>query len=214
MRVTRTGSVQPQGEKSDYFTPTYNSPGRFAGYACQINEILALHPRRILEVGIGNGMVSSFLRQSGLSVTTLDYDEHLEPDIVGSVTAIPVANASYDVVACFQVLEHLPFDLFVPVLKEIHRVTNSHAILSLPDVRPYVHCSFHLPLLGDHSLFLELPRRFSRRTNNPQHYWEVNARGYTVPKILDMMRQADFTPVKTFRLKPFRHHRMFVLQKK
>ena len=116
--------------------------------------------------------------------------------------------------ACFQVLEHLPFDLFVPVLQEIYRVTSSYAILSLPDVRPYIRCSFHLPLLGDYSLLVELPRCFSRRTNNPQHYWEVNARGYALPKILSSMQQAGFTPVKTYRLKPFLPHRMFVLQKK
>lgn len=212
--MTRTGPVQPQGEKSDYFNPAYNSPGRFAGYACQINEILALHPQRILEVGIGNGIVSYFLRQAGLSVTTFDYDAHLEPDIVGSVTAIGLPDASYDVVACFQVLEHLPYDLLLTVLKEIRRVTSGYAVLSLPDVRPYVQCSFHLPIIGNHSLFLELPRRFSRRTKNPQHYWEINARGYDLPKVMSTIRQAGFSLVKTYRLQMYSHHRMFVLQKK
>jgi SAM-dependent methyltransferase len=212
--VTGRVPTEPQGEKSDYFTPDYNSPGRLAGYAYQINEILALRPRRILEVGIGNGMVSSFLRQAGLAVTTFDTDEQLEPDIVGSVTAIPLADTSYEVVACFQVLEHLPFDLFVPVLKEICRVTSSYAVFSLPDVRPYFQCTFHLPLLGDRCLCLELPRRFSRRTNNPQHYWELNARGYALPKIRAAIRQAGFTLLKTYRLQMFRHQRICVLQKK
>jgi len=211
--VTGTRPVQPQGEKSDYFTPAYNSPGRWAGYAYQINEILALGPRRILEVGIGNGMVSYFLRRAGLAVTTFDYDEHLEPDIVGSVTALPLAAARYDVVACFQVLEHLPFDLFVPILQEIHRVTSRYVVLSLPDVRPYLQGSFHLPLFGDRCLVLEWPQRFSRRTNNSQHYWELNARGYALSKILAAMRQAGFTLIKTYRPEMFRHHRMFILRK-
>lgn len=210
----KNSAVQPHGERSDYFTSAYNSPGRFAGYACQINEILALRPKRILEIGIGNGIVSYFLGQAGLSVTTFDYDEQLEPDIVGSVTAIPITDSSYDMVACFQVLEHLPFDSFLPVLKEIHRVTSGYAVISLPDVRPYLQCSFHLPILGDFGLFLELPRRCSRMSNNPQHYWEINARGYSLPKVLSSIRQAGFSVLKTYRLRMFSHHRVFVLQKK
>ena len=127
------------------------------------------------------------------------------------VKKVPLPANSIDAIVSSEVVEHL--DRPLEYLQEIHRITRGHVVLSLPDVRPYIQFSFHLPLLGDHTFLLELPRRFSRRTNNPQHFWEINAPRYELPKILRQIRQGGFPQIKTYRLKSFPHHRMFILQK-
>ncbi|MCK5766961.1 MAG: methyltransferase domain-containing protein, partial [Candidatus Atribacteria bacterium] len=64
----------------------------------------------------------------------LDFDPNLNPDRVGSVLNIPFEDNFFEVVACYEVLEHLPFENFNKAISEIFRVSKSWAILSLPDV--------------------------------------------------------------------------------
>ena len=55
----------------------------------------------MLEIGIGNGFVSKYLKERKIKVTTVDIDERLNPDIAGSVLELPFAKGSFDVVACY-----------------------------------------------------------------------------------------------------------------
>lgn len=112
-----------QVEPEHYFRDEYDSKQRWMSYWIQINELRKLKPRSILEIGIGNGLVSHYLRQRGFDITTMDIDERLKPDIVGSVLSIPFSSDSFEVVACFEVLEHLPYGDFLTALKEINRIS-------------------------------------------------------------------------------------------
>jgi protein-L-isoaspartate O-methyltransferase len=47
----------------------------------KIHEIDKLKPKDILEIGLGDGFVSSFLKRAGYDVTTVDINPALEPDI-------------------------------------------------------------------------------------------------------------------------------------
>ena len=214
MTESRQDGLSPQVDKGHYFSPEYVNPRRFASYAYQISEILALEPRSVLEVGIGNGLVTYMLRQAGLEVTTLDFDAALAPDIVASVTEMPVPDGAYDVVACFEVLEHLPFDMLPQALAEIHRAARTWAVLSLPHSGHAASAEVRLPGLGVRRLRLACGKLIPRPHRfDGEHYWQIGYKGYPLARVLTAMREAGFEVVKTYRCWEVPWHRFFVLKK-
>ena len=127
-----------------YWTRAYNTKERTCSYWHQVDEILSLGAGTVLEVGPGPGIVTSWLRVAGLTVTTLDREPATRPDLTGSVTAIPAEDDSFDAVLCSQVLEHMPLETAGRALAEMRRVSRLGAVVSLPDTRPYVGTSYPL----------------------------------------------------------------------
>lgn len=72
----------------------------------------------MLEIGIGNGLVCKYLKERDVNITTLDIKENVKPDVVGNVLDMPLDDNSFDVVACYEVLEHLPYEKFHAALSE------------------------------------------------------------------------------------------------
>lgn len=78
-------------------------------------------PRRMLDVGSADGPSVGWLREHG-PVVSLDIDPRgLAPgDVCGSVLRLPFADASFDVVTAFDVLEHCePEDAAVAELRRV-----------------------------------------------------------------------------------------------
>jgi len=136
-----------QVEPSHYYN-NYDSKERFCSYWHQIQEIVSLNPTSILEIGIGNGFVSGYLKRCGYNVITLDIDKRLNPDLVGSVLNIPFSDEAFEVVACYELLEHLPYENFKKAIFEIFRVSDSYALLSLPDVNRACRLCIQIPKIG------------------------------------------------------------------
>jgi len=207
--------LKPQVQRELYFRPGYLSPARFASYGYQLREIMSLKPETILEVGIGNGLMSYLLRKVGLKVTTLDFDESLEPDVVASVTDMPLDDNSFDVVACFEVLEHFPFAGFAKALCEICRVSRRMAVISLPDhTLRFYRIEFTLPWLGHGRCSFSLPTsKASEHKFDGEHYWEIGKKGYPLERVMACIEEAGFDVVKTYRILENPTHRMFILRK-
>jgi SAM-dependent methyltransferase len=160
-----------QVDASHYQFERYVDIKRWSSYWHQLREVLALQPKSVLEVGVGTGINSLLLRQLGCETATLDIDPALKPTHVGSVTAIPLADASYDVVAAFQVLEHLPYERFEACLAGLARRAAPWCLISLPYFG--LHFRLSLSFAG-----LRLSRGFSipapvRWKFNGEHYWEL-----------------------------------------
>lgn len=206
--------MKTQVEPQHYFNMEYDSKERFLSYWYQINEILKLEPNKMLEIGIGNGFVSRYLRSRGLNITTMDIDQRLEPNKVGSVLNIPFHEKSFDVVACYEVLEHLPFEKFKEALKEIYRVTSKYAIVSLPDVTPVYRLIFYIPYIGLIQKLIPvhfMPKR--PHVFDGQHYWEIGKKNFNYELIEDTIEDSKFHILKSFRLKDNPYHRFYILSK-
>jgi len=63
----------------------------------------------------------------------LHTDKRLNTDVVGNVLKLIFTDESFDVIACYEVVEHLPYEDFPEALSEIHHVSSKSAIPSLPD---------------------------------------------------------------------------------
>lgn len=195
-----------------YFEPGYDSKKRFISYWHQINEIIRLDPSNVLEIGIGNGMVSNYLRGRGLKVTTLDIREKLHPDIVASVLDMPMADGTFDVVACYEVLEHMEYRNFNTALSEIYRVCKRNALLSLPDQNRAIRILLHVPVLGEKKWMLSTPK-IKKNELDVYHKWEIGRWGYPLKRIVSDIREAGFYLCESYRVFEIPYHRFFILGK-
>lgn len=98
--------------KSIYFSNEYFSLPQLFSLAQQIHEIHSMKPQSILEIGIGNGFVSTFLRRAGYTIKTADINPSLEPDICAPLDEVHdfIEGQIFDVVVCCEVLEHMPLE--------------------------------------------------------------------------------------------------------
>ena len=210
----KTKSMEHHKKPEDYFIPAYDTKGRFISYWYQINEILGREPRRVLEVGVGNKFVSGYLDSRGVEVVTVDIDERLEPDVTAPVTVIPFADASFDVVFCCQVLEHLPYENFRPALQELRRVASGIVLISLPDSRSYMKFTLQFSDWAATHRLLSHPRLKGRELSDAgEHHWEIGRRGYPLKRIKGDIRAAGLNTVRTHRIFENPYHHFFILER-
>lgn len=203
-----------QVEPEAYFNEQYNSKRRFCSYWHQIKESISLKPERMLEIGVGNSFVSNYLKERGLSIITLDIDKRLKPDIVGTILELPFADESFDVVGCFEVIEHLSFSDLNRALSEIFRVSKSFAVLSTIDVSRANRFNVEVPLVGEIKRLIPLPRiRKLVHNFDGQHYWEIGKAGYSLKRVVMEIQNAGFQVLRTYRVFENYHHRFFILRK-
>jgi SAM-dependent methyltransferase len=201
-------SYEPQVDPSHYQDLSYDRKDRFLSYWHQIEQILKRRPKRVLEVGIGNGFVHRYLRSAGVDVHTLDFDERLEPDTVGSVLELPFEAGAFDMTCCFETLEHLPWDVFVPAVRELKRVAGRFVLLSLPDVTPYVRVDIERSRKSVAHVLKDLPNRKPAEHHfDGQHYWEVGKRGYSVDHICSVLGDEGLKVDECFRVFEMPYHR-------
>lgn len=117
---------------------------RFLRQVGDLAEIAA--PRRVLEVGCGEGLVIRYLarRLPGVRIDGVELDARaLErarlhcPDaslVRGDVCELPVRRGAYDLVLCLEVLEHLGDP--ARALRELRRASRGGCLLSVPH-EPY-----------------------------------------------------------------------------
>lgn len=140
------------GQSSNYRKHTTANPlqraliERFHGKI--VAAVRDLGPESFLDAGCGEGFVAERLLAAMPSLTFAGCD--LSPTAVamaqqrnptgqfttGSVTALPFPDNSFDVVGCFEVLEHLPGELPREAIAEFVRVARRGVVLSVPH-EPY-----------------------------------------------------------------------------
>lgn len=201
----------PQVDPMHYEDLSYDTKTRFASYWHQIDLVVNARPERVLEVGIGSGFIHRYLRQMGLEVVTLDFDERLGPDVVGSVLELPFADGEFDVACCFETLEHLPWEKFDTAVAELSRVASRHVLLSLPDHSPCLRFDLEWKFtlaLGQH--IVDLPNLFPRKHEfDGQHYWEVGRKGWPLARVIKHIERHGLKVVETFRVFENPYHRFF-----
>jgi ubiquinone/menaquinone biosynthesis C-methylase UbiE len=186
---------------------------RWSSYHYQLTEILSLQPTSVLEIGVGDGVVGGYLsRNTEIRYTSLDIADDVGADVVGSITALPFADASFDVVCAFEVLEHLPFEKFDLSLSELARVAKKNVIISLPHFGPQVKWLLKFPFLRHRLLAFKIPFP-KKHVWNGQHYWEIGKRGYAPRRIREHLRrygtiEKEFIPFEN------QYHHFFILTPK
>lgn len=201
-----------------HYRPTeYDTKQRCFSYVEQIAETMRLAPKRVVEVGIGNGFLTRALRAYDVQVTTVDFDGSLRPDVVASVDALPLPSGFADVSLCFEVLEHLPFDRFSTALSELARVTCEWVFISVPDCRSSIRFElargWQAPaairgMLNGYPLQRPKPHVF-----DGQHYWEIGKAETPVSRVIEGIGRAGLELIRHYRLHLNPYHHFFLMRK-
>jgi len=193
---------EPQVDPEHYGNFTYNSKTRFISYWHQINQVAQTQPSSVLEIGVGSGFVNRYLREMGINIHTLDFDARLNPDTVGSVLELPFADDEFDVVCCFETLEHLPWEHFDTAVSELARVARRVVLISLPDRTPCVRleAQWHSVTAMTQQL-VDLPNpRPQEHVFDGEHYWEIGRKGYPLGRIIKYIERHGLRVEEKFRV--------------
>lgn len=160
-----------------YYSQGYFSLVQLCSLSQQIHEIYKLSPRNIIEIGIGNGFVSTFLRSAGYEICTADINPSLLPDICASIEDLPnlLNGKRFDLVVCCEVLEHISFDEFDTNLDHLQSL-GDRLFMTLPNYRPSIGFSgfLRLPKLTPRLIDLTFDLFWNRRIAR-EHFWEVGS---------------------------------------
>jgi SAM-dependent methyltransferase len=142
--------------------------------------------RRVLDAACGEGYGSGLLGAVAKSVTGVDIDErtvsharsrHPGPEFVAAdVSQLPFGDASFDLVVCFETIEHVPDP--EGVLDELRRVMAADGLLfvSTPNKHEYlVENEFHEREFFHEEFVALLEARFERVQVLLQHNWLTSA---------------------------------------
>jgi predicted SAM-dependent methyltransferase len=203
----------PQVTKSHYEF-NYDSKKRWISYWYQIQEVLNKKPYNLLEIGIGNKVVSDYLKKYNVNVITADIDESLNPDYVCSVNELSkkFTQNSFDVVLCAEVLEHIPFEFFEDSIREMHTVSNEYVVISLPHFKINFSISIKVPLVQAKNLQINIPYP-KHHVFDGEHYWEIGKKGYSLKYIMSIMGKY-FVIEKNYLVDEHPYHRLFVLKRR
>ncbi|MEI6863750.1 MAG: methyltransferase domain-containing protein [Candidatus Adlerbacteria bacterium] len=207
-------SYQPQVQKSHYEGSAYRSSERWNSYWHQLELVRSAKPASVLEVGVGEGVVARHLQSGGITVTTVDIAEDLHPDVVGSVTALPFADASFDLVLAAEILEHIEFSDVSKALSEIARVAGTHAMISVPRPGWIFSIIYKLPLFPRIELLFQIPFFWKTHIFNGEHYWELGKKGYPVSRFIHAAEEAGLELVSYKKYADDPGHRFFLFKKK
>lgn len=212
MHQTKGAERERSLAKAVYFDRGYFVLPQLFSLSHQINGIHQMQPASLLEIGIGNGFVSDFFRKSGLPVITADINPALEPDIVAPIHELPAQmnGRRVDVVACCEVLEHMPFEQF-PKSLEILRSLGDRLFLTLPNNRK----SFGLGGLWRMPKVKEIPVSLaidfpSRKALPPEHFWEVGYSPETSNGAIVRELRKHYGTVVSGRFALNRYHRFYI----
>lgn len=196
-----------------YHFDQYMTSGRWMSLWYQLRELNKLKPNNILEIGPGRGYLKALASIEGLSVETLDIDPELRPDYVGSVENLPFSDAEFDVCCAFQVLEHLPYDMFEIAVKELIRVSSRYVLISLPNSELVWRYRIYIPRVGEKTFMIPRPfGKFIEHKFDGQHYWEVNKLGYEMGRIFNDLSKYSKS-VRHWRPWENPYHSFFLLEK-
>ena len=203
-----------------YSSDNYLSADVIHSLGEQIEFLARYRDKSILEIGVGNRLVSTFLKLHGFQLKTCDINPALEPDIQADITQLRnyvSPNEFYLCSAC-EVLEHLPFSDFERVLDEFAPLFEE-VFITLPlSTRHLFEVRFEIKAAGLWKLtrFLNgrgfaLPLRIARGRVSNVHCWEINSSRATSMENIRKAFRRHFTITAEWSLKSFSYMRAFHL---
>ncbi len=170
----------------------------------QVDLLKDLEVRKVLEVGPHFGLVSAMLVNAKYEVTTLDIAsgppkpgviEHICADIR---TVRPEQIAGHDAIICCETLEHIPWADVSDVLSRFAASAVPWLIVSVPYAGFQLGFTLYLNrYVWRKRSFLKKLRFLRRFPAAPDdgwehHKWEVGYKGYSVPRLRDMLTGAGY----------------------
>ena len=142
----------------------------------------------IIELGIGSGFTSNYLRSKNIDVLTVDIDKNKSPDIVSDAISFK-PNKNYDHFCAFEVFEHMKFEEMENVLKNIKSKIDKNIFISVPI---YKKTPINIELKFKSywkSITVKTPKT---SIIDPHHQWELNYKDITEEKLISVFEHHNF----------------------
>lgn len=200
--------------QSKKYNKEYDHYFRWMSYWHQIKNIFNLGLDSVIEVGVGSGVLSGYLKERGFSVFTLDIDDSLEPDMVCDISGQYVDDVYSDIVCAFQVLEHINLDNIEVAFDNICRMSKKNIVVSLPQNVFSFKFYFKIPLFRSLKLLLIIPKfRKNRYFQKNGHYWEIGNRGTSKKWLINNFNKRGFELVENYTVFENPYHVFFIFKK-
>ncbi|HEG44177.1 MAG TPA: hypothetical protein ENH94_09035 [Phycisphaerales bacterium] len=219
--------LDPSDIPPDYYDFSfYVSKERMITYWHQANEILTRKPEKLLEIGIGNRIVSSILKCYGVETCTADINESLGPDVVVPISELQskFSQGQYPFVLCARVLQHLPFADFENSISQLHHVTNNYLLLTLPVETLRVYIRFRITGKNPRTFSIPFPislkkilQRLSLKhseNGKTQNFWKINQTPEVSMANIKKCLEKHFIIEKSYQVPEDMSHAFFILKKK
>ena len=188
----------------------------------------------IPEIGPDSGYFSSIAKSLGYDIKTADIKSETDPDYPGDFREVEIPG-KFDLVAAFEMLQHLPYDELTATLEKIASQSNRYVFISVPARVHRLALTVEIPrmltpirlglgwLRGPHSLLntWEWPRAADPSESNWKgrkdycnpHYWEVGRKSFPRSRFLADILASGLT-VLWHKYNPRHTHHLFVLAEK
>ena len=166
------------------------SKEHWLSYWHQIKLMLeSLEPKdSVIELGIGSGFTSNYLRSKNIDVLTVDIDKKKSPDIVSDAISFK-PNKNYDHFCAFEVFEHMKFEEMENVLNNIKSKIDKNIFISVPI---YKKTPINIELKFKSywkSITVKTPKT---RIIDPHHHWELNYKDITEERLISVFEHHNF----------------------
>ena len=196
----------------------YLSKSRMISYYNQVRVIKSLGQqiKTILEIGIFNQIFSELIKKNGYLVTTADINPEFNPDIILDLNSdFELPKDKFDAIACFQVLEHIPYEAAEKALQKLADAAQKYVVISLPYSSEY----FCLRLTNSRAslprhLFIQIPRFWSTKPQSANHCWELGMKDYPKKRFLETIKKLGLTLKRDYQDPLHPYHYFFVIAKK
>jgi len=204
---TRGAERERNLTRQAYFTSDYFSMPILCSFAHQLNFIHGMQPTSAIEIGVGNGFVSTYLRRSGLNITTVDINPALEPDICAPLSEVrEKIEQPVDLVICCEVLEHMPLAELDENLDHLQSLGN-RLFLTLPNSHKTYGVAglWYLPKLGFRVFDWIFNSPSKRKLDGTPHFWEVGYQSECTRKAIvnRLKKRYDKVSSGRFALNPY-----------
>ena len=203
--------VNTNMKQQNYDFKKYNGIERWCSYYYQIKEILELNSHTILEVGVGSNILKDILIGREMNYSSCDIDKNIKPDYLQDISKLNI-NRKFDIICAFQVLEHLPFNLFEKSLIKMKEHSNKYVLISLPRYGMKFRFSFKIPNIKSKSLSFKIPTRKEFKFNG-EHHWEIDSLGME-QKEIERIIGKHFNILKSYIIPENAYHKLYVLEVK
>ncbi len=212
-KIQKKNSSIIKSGRDRYFSKEYLHVNRWTTYAKLIKTVLEINPSNIVEIGIGNGLVSDILQKIGYSVEVIDNDETLKPDYICDIRNIDKLEFKnqVDLVIASQVMEHIEYTEFIKVIKGLNKITK-YVILTLPYTNENAHL-FSLNLKFIYKLKFVKKLFFKRISKPPKksHYWEIGIKNYPLRKVKRDIKNNGWRIFNSFLNEENPYHYFFII---
>ena len=143
------------------------------------------HGKMVLDIGSGEGYGSALMAEGASSVVGVDVDPRAIRHgaatyrrsnlhfVVGSASHLPFANHTFDLIVCFEMLEHLPENEQGDLITDVQRVLKPDGVclVSTPNVDVYSdEAQFHNPFHLHELSYPEFQGLMNSRFNHTMYF--------------------------------------------